>query len=106
MAEKHTPMPAGLTCRTMEMSKRDWAALNGGDDLTILHHGPDVVACVWSDDDHDEMATAAKLARAYNAYDALLEALKDAEELLSIHFNDANPVRVGARAAIARAEGK
>ncbi|MBB4066792.1 hypothetical protein [Gellertiella hungarica] len=36
----------------------------------------------------------------------LLEALKDAEELLRVYLLDANPVCVAARAAIAKAEGR
>lgn len=74
--------------------------LGGADNSNVgLIHGPQA----GGEDDFREKA--AFIVMAANLHHDLVEALKDAEELLSIHFRDANPVRVGARAALSKVEG-
>jgi hypothetical protein len=62
------------------MDKESWASLAGDHDLTIVRANwdtftGDVIACVWADDDHDEMANARLIAAAPELYEALAEAV-------------------------------
>jgi hypothetical protein len=64
---QHTPAP--WRASEMRMDKRSWAELNGDHDLTIVQaHWDgitgDVIAAVWADDDHDELANAHLIAAA------------------------------------------
>jgi hypothetical protein len=59
----------------MRMDRASWAALAGDHDLTIVRANwdtftGDVIACVWADDDHDEMANARLIAAAPELYAA------------------------------------
>jgi hypothetical protein len=60
----------------MRMDRASWAALAGDHDLTIVRANwdtftGDVIACVWADDDHDEMANARLIAAAPELYETL-----------------------------------
>lgn len=63
------PQPGPWAASEMTMDAASWAELNEGQDLTIVRTNwdgitGDVVAAVWCDDDHDEMATANLIAAA------------------------------------------
>lgn len=97
------PMPGPWFANTMVMTRPEWASLNDGSPLNIVRSNwdgfsGDVVACVWSDDDHDEAATARLIAAAPE----LLEACR---LMLAVSGRrTADKARAAARAAIAKVE--
>lgn len=96
--------PGPWAASEMRMDAKLWASLNGDHELTIVRTNwdgftGDVVAAVWADDDHDELATAHVIAAAPD----LLAALE------AMVLNDSHAYRdchKAAVAAIAKARGQ
>jgi hypothetical protein len=94
----------------MTMDKKLWAELNdGGPLLNIVQANwdgwqGDIVACVWSDDGHDEAPTARLIAAAPDLY----EALDDLVSFIRAHvpIMAGSPLLEDADAALARARGE
>lgn len=100
--QAHTPGP--YMAGEMTMTKAAWADLRGTGLHTIVQRGPDVLAIVFTDDDHDEDAQA----RLFAASPDLLKAAKRALAVLRAQGEAALPKNaLGALdAAIAKAEGR
>lgn len=99
--DHHTP--GSWEPRIMEMSKKDWAALNCGP-IQVVCRGQDVIAAVWCGDDRN--TTEAANAHLIAAAPDLLEALKAYMALEIVKRNNHIALFDRASAAIAKAVGR
>ena len=100
-------MPGPFTVSEMRMDAASWAELNCDHDLVIIRANwdgftDDVVAAVWADDDHDELATAQVLAAAPELHKAAKTFL---ESTFAAPYRLISPFKELA-AAVAKAEGR
>ena len=103
--------PGPWRASVASFDKKLWTQLNGGGLLDIVRtEAGDVVAVVWSDDDHDGTETARLIAAAPDLYEALAEAVECSDKLARENdwerVEEAQAVLVKMRAALASARGE